>query len=93
LGEANVYPLALSAAIGAAGSNGTRAAARMSLSTGSAILLAPLILGALADSLGLFSAHAIVFALLLLAAIVTMALHSRFGIAANRNNACEEPVA
>jgi fucose permease len=77
LGNANVYPLALSAAIGVAGSNGTKAAARMSLSTGSAIFLAPLILGMMADSLGLFWAHALVACLFVLAAIVTVAVESR----------------
>ncbi|HEY9868780.1 MAG TPA: MFS transporter [Candidatus Obscuribacterales bacterium] len=77
LGNANVYPLALSAAIGVSGKNGTKAAARMSLSTGSAIFLAPLILGMMADSLGLFWAHALVACLFVLAAIVTLAVHSR----------------
>lgn len=77
LGNANVYPLALSAAIGVSGKNGTEAAARMSLSTGSAIFLAPLILGMMADWLGLFWAHAMVACLFVLAAIVTLAVHSR----------------
>lgn len=78
LGEANVYPLALSAAIGAAGSNGTRAASRMSLSTGAAILLAPLVLGMMADSLGLFWAHAVASGLFVFAAIVTIGLQEKF---------------
>jgi fucose permease len=76
LGQSNIYPLALSEAIRAAGDQGAKATSRMSLGTGSAILLAPLILGTLADRYGLFQAHAIVAAIFVSAAVATIAVHS-----------------
>lgn len=72
LGSANIYPLSLSAAIAASPGLTAQAASRMFLSTGSAILLAPLTLGALADRLGIYNAHAIVGVLLALAALLAI---------------------
>jgi fucose permease len=56
LGTALLFPLAISFAIAAAGPAGERAAARVMLGPGLAILLAPPLLGAIADSAGLRTA-------------------------------------
>lgn len=69
LGESNVYPLSLSQAIAAAKGSPERAAARMSMSTGSSILLAPLLLGVLADSIGIGHAYGLVAVCLIIAAV------------------------
>ena len=69
LGEANMYPLTFSAAIGVAAEQSARATSRMSISTGAAILIAPLILGLIAERSGIFVAHAFI-ALLLMTATV-----------------------
>ena len=69
LGESNVYPLCLSQAIGSASGSPQKAAARMSLSTGSAIILAPLFLGMLADKIGISNSYGMIACSLILAAI------------------------
>lgn len=63
-GNANVYPLSLAAAIGCAGERTGLAAARMSISTGSAVLITPLVLGAIADQVGIAKALSVVAVLL-----------------------------
>ena len=67
LGIANLYPITLSLAIGAAPGRSDAASARATLAVGAAIMLAPLALGTLADSLGLQAAHGVMPALLALA--------------------------
>jgi fucose permease len=67
LGIANLYPITLSLAIGVAPGRSDTASARATLAVGTAIMLAPLALGALADALGLQAAHGVVPALLALA--------------------------
>jgi fucose permease len=67
LGIANLYPITLSLALGLAPGRSDTASARATLAVGTAIMLAPLALGALADALGLQAAHAVVPALLALA--------------------------
>jgi fucose permease len=74
LAESNIYPLAMSAALASAPKQAAKATATMSLSTGSAIFLAPFTLGTLADSHGLFLSHGMVAALFALAAMVTAAV-------------------
>lgn len=69
LGESNVYPLCLSQAIASSSGSVEKAAARMSLSTGSAILLAPLLLGMLADKIGIKNSYGMIACSLILAAI------------------------
>lgn len=78
LGVANLYPLTFSAALGTAPQNSATATARMSISTGSAILSAPLILGFIADRTSLFQAYGVV-AFLLVMAGVTAVLATQFG--------------
>jgi MFS family permease len=67
LGTANLYPLTLSLAVGAAPGLSDVASARASLASGTAILALPLLLGSLADSIGLRPAYSVVFLLLMLA--------------------------
>jgi fucose permease len=64
LGVANLYPLILSLAIGAASGNAVQASARTTLASGTAILALPLALGRLADAVGIRSAYGIVVLLL-----------------------------
>ncbi len=54
-----LYPLSLSFAVGAAGAAGNAASARSALAAGTAVLIAPFALGALADAVGLSSAYLI----------------------------------
>jgi len=67
LGVANLYPLALSAAAGAAAGQANTASARISLAAGLAILTAPLALGSVADRVGIQSAYGLVIGLLVAA--------------------------
>ena len=66
LGIGGVYPLGVSAAIAEA-DNTDAAAARLAVGGGGAILVAPLVLGALADRFGIGSAFGIVIPMLLAA--------------------------
>jgi fucose permease len=59
LAVALLYPLSLSFAIGAAGPAGNAASARSGLAAGTAVLTAPIALGALADHVGLSRAYLI----------------------------------
>jgi fucose permease len=65
LGVANLYPLILSLAIGAANGNTVQASARATLASGTAILALPLALGRLADAVGIRSAYGVVLLLLI----------------------------
>jgi len=64
LGSANLYPLTLAAATNAAPTQADQASARISMSAGIAILIAPQILGTLADQVGIQAAFGIVPVLL-----------------------------
>ena len=64
LGVAGLYPLIVSLAIGAAGSQTVQASARATLASGTAILILPLVLGRLADALGIRAAYGVVAVLL-----------------------------
>jgi len=65
LGVASLYPLLLSLAIGAANGNTVQASARTTLASGTAILALPLVLGRLADAVGIRSAYGVVVLLLI----------------------------
>jgi predicted MFS family arabinose efflux permease len=67
LGVANLFPLTLAVAMGAAGGNTDAASARLTLAGGVAIFALPLLLGGLADRVGLVAAFAIVAALIVTA--------------------------
>jgi fucose permease len=60
LGIANLYATVMTLALAAAPDAQDRAAARISMATGSAIICTPLVLGALADNFGLFLGYLIV---------------------------------
>ena len=66
-GIGGVYPLGVSAAIASAPGNTDAAAARLAVGGGGAILVAPFVLGALADRIGIGTAFGIVVPMLLAA--------------------------
>lgn len=79
LGVANLYPLLLSLAIGAADGNTVQASARATLASGTAILALPLALGRLADAVGIRPAYGIVIFLLIGAYLISqMAGRTKF---------------
>lgn len=65
LGVASFYPLLLSLAIGASNNNTVLASARASLASGTAILALPLVLGRVADMVGIQLAYGVVGILLI----------------------------
>ncbi len=73
LGVAGLYPLIQSIAIGASGGNESQAGARMTLASGVAILVLPLLLGRLADLAGLRAAYGVVAALFAVMLIMMLA--------------------
>jgi fucose permease len=60
IGVANLYPLIVALALGAAPGQSNEAGARLTFASGTAILAAPLLLGALADAVGIRLAYAVV---------------------------------
>lgn len=67
LGVANLYPFNVALALGSVSGDAMSASARISLGSGSAILLSPIILGAVADRTSLQAAQGLLPLLLLLA--------------------------
>jgi fucose permease len=65
LGIASLYPLILSLAIGTASNNTVQASVRATLASGTAILTLPLVLGCLADMVGIRQAYGVVVILLI----------------------------
>jgi fucose permease len=76
LGVASMYPLIVSLAIGVA-EDSVHASARATLASGSAILVLPLVLGRLADAVGIRPAYGVVGVLLI--GIFLIALFTRHG--------------
>lgn len=76
LGIANFYPMTLSAAIAVASDRAASATARMSLGTGSSILVAPLVLGFIADRTSIFVAYGLVAALLATCTVMVFVANS-----------------
>jgi fucose permease len=74
LGVAGLYPLVISLAIGAAPDNTAQAGARATLASGTAILVLPLVLGRLADAVGIRSAYGVVGALLIGILLIMLAM-------------------
>lgn len=60
LSAALLYPLSMGFMVGAAGVAGDAAAARSAFAAGTALLLSPLVLGGLADAVGLSAAHLVI---------------------------------
>ena len=79
LGIGGVYPLGVSAAIAAVPGNSDAAAARLSIGGGGAILIAPFVLGALADRIGIATAFGIVMPMLLAALALALVALRRDG--------------
>jgi fucose permease len=73
LGVASLYPLILALAIGTAGDNTIQASARATLASGTAILALPLVLGRLADMMGIQQAYVIVAILLITVLLIMLA--------------------
>jgi fucose permease len=74
LGIANFYPLILSLAINAANGDTVKAGARATLASGTAILALPLLLGRIADAVGIRSAYGVVvFSLVCIFLIIQVA--------------------
>ncbi len=71
LGIANLYPLILALAINAAGENTVQAGARATLASGTAILALPLLLGRLADAVGIRPAYGVVLVILIGIFVIT----------------------
>jgi fucose permease len=71
LGIASLYPLILSMAIASAGENTVKASARATLASGTAILALPLILGRLADFVGIWKAYGVFIFILLGVFLIT----------------------
>ena len=70
LGVANLFPLTLSAATGVAPRRADSASSRIALAAGIAIFTAPLVLGRVADTLGIQRAYSIIAVLVVLALAV-----------------------
>jgi fucose permease len=70
---ANVYPLGIALAAATVPEQVDTATARLSIAGGSAVLLAPLLLGALADHIGIGSAFGVAIPLLALALLALLA--------------------
>ncbi|WP_371477313.1 sugar MFS transporter [Kitasatospora sp. NBC_00315] len=70
LGIANLFPLTLSLAVGAAPGRTGRATAHVQLLVGTAIMIAPLLLGSLSDRIGVRLAFGVAGLLLLLALVL-----------------------
>lgn len=75
-GVANLYPLTVSLALGTASDRSDEAGARLSLASGTAILVAPFLLGALADAIGIRAAYTVV-PVFLVSALVASRLGQR----------------
>lgn len=79
LGIANVYPMAISAAAGLVPENADLALTRVAIGTSGSILLAPLVLGILADRLGIAVAFGIGVPLLVVGLVVAFVASRRTG--------------
>ena len=77
---AGFYPLLISLALGAANNNTVQASARAALASGTAILTLPLLLGSLADAVGIQPAYSVVIVLLLAMFLMVQAA-SRYRLA------------
>jgi len=75
LGVSGLYPLILALAIGAAGDLTVQASSRATLASGTAILALPLVLGRLADAVGIRLAYGVVILLLVSAFALIQLTH------------------
>lgn len=80
LGIANLYPLAIALTLGTVPNQADAASARISLGVGTAVLVAPFILGWLADLVGILRSYGIV-AVLLLSIVLVIVVANRLSMA------------
>ncbi len=73
LGVASLYPLILALAVGSAGPETVRASGLASLASGAAIFALPLLLGRLADAVGIRPAYAVIIVLIVAALLIIQA--------------------
>jgi MFS family permease len=76
IGVANLFPLTVALALGAAPGQSNEAGARLTFASGTAILAAPLLLGALTDAAGIRLAYGVV-PIFILGALIASRLGSR----------------
>lgn len=93
IGVANLFPLSLSLALGAAGPRTEVANGLAQVIGGILVIVAPFFLGALADSIGLTGAFAITPALALACGALLVAGHVASGRSTTRPNSVLEPSA
>ncbi len=77
LGIANMYPLVVANALGAAGERTDKAVAMVALIGGSGTLIVPFVVGMIADRIGLYSAYALPAALLVVGLVMVVITTSR----------------
>ena len=80
LGVASLYPLILSMAMATAGDHTVKASARATLASGTAILALPLILGRLADAVGIWQAYGVVIFLLIGVFLITQLAENKIQV-------------
>jgi fucose permease len=80
LGVASLYPILLSLALGTSRGQAVQASARATLASGLAILASPLILGSIADALGIARAYGIVAVFLAIVFIVVLVAENGQGL-------------
>ena len=90
LGISMQFPMLLSLAIGTAPDRANAAAARVSIASGSSVLVAPLLLGTIADQAGIRAAFGIVPALFLLVVLLAV-LGRRVDVAGAGRSAAPSP--
>lgn len=88
-GVANLYPLSLALAMGTAPQLANRASARATLGSSVATLILPLVLGSLADQIGIFRAFALVV-VVVVAALIVLWWAQRYATAHPATNASTE---
>jgi fucose permease len=84
LGISNLYPFGVSTATGVVPERSDRAVARIALTLGSAVLLAPFALGAGADAFGIGGAYGLLAALLVGAVATTAVVNRRAALSGKR---------
>lgn len=80
LGVASLYPLILSLTMGTALNNTIQASARATLASGAAILTLPLVLGRLADAVGIRSAYGVVALLLMGVFLIILSVRTPYPV-------------
>lgn len=91
LGVANVYPVSLTLATESTPDHADWASARVGVAGGSAVLLAPLVLGAIADHASITRAFSIALPVLLVALALSLAASRRSDVTPRRSDRFDSP--